>query len=180
MKKYADQNRSFREFVVGDMVFLKLQPYIQASVAPRANHKLLFKFFGPFQVIKRVSETSYKIKLPEGSSVHPIFHVSLLRKELKEGTPTSLSLPDDSDALAFPQKVLSTRLRKKANQVVTQNLIQWSNGDAASATWEDREELQGRFPEAPAWGQAVAKGGGVSGYHPARHLTSSSTRRRRA
>jgi hypothetical protein len=34
MKKYADKNRPFCEFVVDDMVFLKLQPYIQASVAP--------------------------------------------------------------------------------------------------------------------------------------------------
>lgn len=34
MKKQADKNRTFREFQVGDMVFLKLQPYIQASVAP--------------------------------------------------------------------------------------------------------------------------------------------------
>lgn len=166
MKKYADRKRSFREFAVGDMVFLKLQPYIQASVAPRANHKLLFKYYGPFQVLQRVSETSYKIKLPEGSTVHPVFHVSLLRQALKDGTLVSTSLPDVTDAFAVPQKVLATRLRKKANQVVTQNLIQWSNGDEAAATWEDREELQGRFPEAPAWGQAGSQGGRGVRVHP--------------
>jgi transposase InsO family protein len=44
MKEYADKNRTFRQFAVGDMVFLKLQPYIQSSVAPRASHKLLFKY----------------------------------------------------------------------------------------------------------------------------------------
>ena len=160
MKKYADQNRTFREFAIGDMVFLKLQPYIQASVAPRANHKLLFQFFGPFRVLQRVSDTSYKIALPEGSTVHPVFHVSLLRQALKQGTPVSSSLPHMTDALAVPHKVLATRLRKKANQTVTQDLIQWSNGGPDAATWEDREELRNRFLEAPAWGQAVAKGGG--------------------
>jgi hypothetical protein len=37
MKHYADKKRTFREFVVDDMVFLKLQPYIQNSVALRSN-----------------------------------------------------------------------------------------------------------------------------------------------
>lgn len=120
----------------------------------------MFKYYGPFRVLQRVSETSYKIQLPEGSTVHPVFHVSLLRQALKPGTQVFVSLPSETDVLAVPQKVLATRLRKKTNQVVTQNLIQWSNGDEASATWEDREELRARFPGAAAWGQAVSRGGG--------------------
>lgn len=47
MKKQADQKRSEQSFAVGDWVFLKLQPYVQSSLAPRANQKLAFKFFGP-------------------------------------------------------------------------------------------------------------------------------------
>lgn len=158
MKKYADKNRTFREFQVGDSVFLKLQPYIQSSVAPRASHKLLFKYYGPFKVVARISEVAYKLDLPDGSTVHPVFHVSLLRQALSEGMEVSSALPHATDALAFPVKVLSTRWRKKANTTVEQALVQWSTGDAASATWEDREELQGRFPVAPAWGQAGGKG----------------------
>lgn len=54
MKQYADKKRSFREFSVGDWVFLKLQPYVQSSVARRANHKLCFRYFGPFQILSKV------------------------------------------------------------------------------------------------------------------------------
>lgn len=115
MKKQVDKNRTFREFTVGDMVFLKLQPYIQYSVVPRANHKLLLKYFGPFCIVKRVSSVAYQLKLLEGSSVHPVFHVSMLRPMLSDGTTVSTSLPDDFDALAFPLKVLSQRWRKKSN-----------------------------------------------------------------
>jgi hypothetical protein len=44
MKGQADKKRSERSFVVGDRVFLKLQPYVQSSLAPRANQKLAFQF----------------------------------------------------------------------------------------------------------------------------------------
>jgi hypothetical protein len=37
MKQQADKGRSERQFQVGDMVYLKLQPYVQSSLAPRAN-----------------------------------------------------------------------------------------------------------------------------------------------
>lgn len=51
MKKHADQQRTERVFQVGDQVFLKLQPYVQSSVAARSNNKLAFKFFGPYTIL---------------------------------------------------------------------------------------------------------------------------------
>lgn len=47
MKDQADKRHSWQEFKVGDQAFLKLQLYIQTSVARRANHKPSFEFFGP-------------------------------------------------------------------------------------------------------------------------------------
>jgi hypothetical protein len=55
MKCQADKKRFERQFTIGDSVFLKLQPYIQTSVAPRANQKLAFKFFGPFKIIDKIT-----------------------------------------------------------------------------------------------------------------------------
>ncbi|XP_014754072.1 uncharacterized protein LOC106866060 [Brachypodium distachyon] len=61
MKRQADKKRSDRTFNVGDWVFLRLQPYIQQSVAQRSSQKLSFRFFGPYQIIKRVGKVSYKL-----------------------------------------------------------------------------------------------------------------------
>lgn len=63
MKHYADWHRTEKEFAVGDLVYLKLQPYIQSSVAPRSNQKLSFRFYGPFTVLARVGAVAYKFYL---------------------------------------------------------------------------------------------------------------------
>lgn len=76
MKRQADKHRSERVFAVGDMVFLKLQPYVQSSLALRSNQKLSFKYFGPFKIVAKVGQVAYRLDLPAYASMHPVFHVS--------------------------------------------------------------------------------------------------------
>jgi len=84
MKKQADKFRSERQFAVGDLVYLKLQPYIQSSVSRRAHQKLAFKFFVPYCVLEHVGKVAYRLELPPSASVHPVFYVSQLK--LSAGT----------------------------------------------------------------------------------------------
>jgi hypothetical protein len=48
MKLQADRHIIDRQFQVGELVLLKLQPYTQQSVVGRPFPKLSYKFFGPF------------------------------------------------------------------------------------------------------------------------------------
>ena len=93
MKQYADKGRTPREFQVGDLVLLKLQPYAQKTVVNRSCPKLAFKYFGPFKVISRIGEVAYKLELPRDAQVHPVFHVSLLKPFLPCYSPVFSELP---------------------------------------------------------------------------------------
>ncbi|CAD6246089.1 unnamed protein product [Miscanthus lutarioriparius] len=124
MKCQADKHRSERQFNVGDWVYLKLQPYIQSSLAYRSHRKLAFRFFGTFQVEARVGAMAYKLSLPPSSAVHPAFHVSQLKAS--HGTePVALALPTDAIEFQVPQQILQRRWTSGDNPV-EQVLVKWS------------------------------------------------------
>lgn len=165
MKDQADKHRSHRQFAVGDWVFLKVQPYVQNSVADRASHKLAFRYFGPFRVEARVGEVSYRLLLPERALIHPVVHVSLLRRAPPPSSPEQVRLPpppptgDASHKEDEPCLILQRRQYLRGSTVRLQVLVQWSSLPASLATWEDEAQLRSRFPSAPAWGQAGTEEG---------------------
>ncbi|KAK4388622.1 hypothetical protein Sango_2199200 [Sesamum angolense] len=161
MKLYADKKRTEREFLVGDEVFLKLQPYKQTSVALRKQLKLSAKYYGPYKVLEKIGKVAYKLALPPGSKIHPVFHVLLLKKKIGTRYFPSVSLPDFEDEVfkVYPSAILARRLVPRNNVGVPQVLIQWSHGSPDQATWEDYKDMAAKFPGFDPWGQGSKKGG---------------------
>lgn len=149
MKYFADKHRSERSFQVGDQVYLKLQPYRQTSLALRRNQKLSAKYYGPYTVIQRIGTVAYKLQLPEGSHIHPVFHVSLLEKKISDRYIPSPELPltdQDGQFKVYPLQILDRRIIPRNNASVAQVLIHWSNSSPEEATWEDYSFMEKKFP----------------------------------
>ncbi|XP_070040866.1 uncharacterized protein [Nicotiana tomentosiformis] len=147
MKQFADYKRSEREFKVGDMVYIKLQPYRQMYVAVRKNLKLSTRFFGPYEVSRRIEVVAYELQLPVGSKIHPVFHVYQLKKKIGDQVVPSMNPPycsNEGQILIEPIVILERKMIKKGNKAALQVLVQWANL-SKKATWEDYHFLKSQF-----------------------------------
>ena len=79
-KSYADVRRKDLELDVGDKVFLKVAP-MKGVLRFERRGKLSPRFVGPFEILERIGPVAYRLALPPSlSTVHDVFHVSMLRK----------------------------------------------------------------------------------------------------
>uniref|UniRef100_A0A8R7TK32 Integrase catalytic domain-containing protein n=1 Tax=Triticum urartu TaxID=4572 RepID=A0A8R7TK32_TRIUA len=163
MKVQADRHRTDREFAIGDAVLFKLQPFIQSSVAQRPHQKLAFRYYGPYRVLARVGAVVYKLQLPTSNRIHPVVHVSQLKKAFGATVPVSADLPPDnsiSQAEHVPELVLDRKMVRVAGDIRPRIRVQWSHLPPSLSTWEDPVALQQRFPSTPPWGQVGTQAGG--------------------
>ncbi|KAH9657900.1 hypothetical protein KPL70_023267 [Citrus sinensis] len=127
MKLFADKKRTERVFAEGDWVYLRLQPYRQSTLHPNGTHKLSPCYYGPFRILSRIGTVAYKLDLLATSKVHPVFHVSCLKRKLGAHTP-SQQLPDSPYVVAWewqPLAILDCGIFKRNNHPVTKLLVQW-------------------------------------------------------
>ncbi|XP_070023204.1 uncharacterized protein [Nicotiana sylvestris] len=79
-KSYADNRRRDMEFQVDGWVFLKVSSMKDVMRFGKRG-KLSLWYIGPYRIIRNVGQVAYELDLPSDlESVHPVFHVSMLRK----------------------------------------------------------------------------------------------------
>jgi len=111
MKAQADNNKRDVEYNVGHFIYVKLQPYHQHSLRLTKNQKFSIRYFGPFPIVERIGQDVYNLQLPLTTQIHPVFHVSVLKK--CEGRPQSACVPkplllDEKGYPLQPQVILDT------------------------------------------------------------------------
>jgi hypothetical protein len=115
----------------------------------RSNLKLSPRFFGPFQVVKKIGVVAYKLALPDDAKIHPVFHVSCLKKKLgSHVTPLPVLPPvgENGELKPEPEAVWNRRMRKVANRALTEVLVHWKGTTKDDSTWELLYDLRRDYP----------------------------------
>ena len=108
------------------------------------NEKLSPRFFGPYKVVECIGPVAYKLELPSSTSIHPVFHVSRLKRALgaaERSQPRPPFLNIELEWLVEPESVLDSRITDQEKV-----LVQWKGLPLFEATWEPIEVIQCQFP----------------------------------
>ncbi|GJU14509.1 reverse transcriptase [Tanacetum coccineum] len=132
-KSYADKHRRDLEFQVG----------IKGKLSPR--------FIGPFEILERIGEVSYRLALPpQLSHVHDVFHVSLLRgyhyHPLHVASYPFDQIQPDMSLSEEPESILDRQERVMRNKVIPFVKILWKNHPEHEATWETEKSMRASYP----------------------------------
>ena len=117
-------------------------------------------------MLEHIEAVAYKLELPPSSSIHPVFHISQLRRA-KGTSHSSLLLPPqlsaDLELVIEPASLLDVCQQPQGNPRNLELLIQWENLPSFEATWENFHLLNSKFPafhlkdKVNAWGGSIDK-----------------------
>ncbi|XP_070055418.1 uncharacterized protein [Nicotiana tomentosiformis] len=136
--------------MVGEKVLLKISP-MKGVLRFGKKGKFSPQYIGPFEILKKIGEVAYEIASPPSlSGVHPVFHVSMLRKYV--GDPSHIldfstvlvgsNLTYDVESVA----ILDRQVRKLRSKSITSAKVQWKSQPAGEATWESEQDMQSKYP----------------------------------
>ena len=149
-KSYANVRRRPLEFEVRDHVFLKVMPK-RGVVRFSKRRKLLPRFIRPFEILERVGIVAYRLALPPSmSSVHEVFHVSMLQRYTPDPAHVvdwgEIEVDTDGTFEEGPVCIMDNQnqvLRRKTVRLVR---VLWQHRGVEESTWERQDTMRATYP----------------------------------
>ena len=114
------------------------------------DQRLIRKYEGPVEVLKKVGNTSYRVALPTWMKIYPVIHVSNLKpyhqdtEDLQRNVITcpiiDLSQKKDKDV----EEILAGRVRRgrRPTRRIHEYLVKWKNLYVEETSWERVKNLE--------------------------------------
>ncbi|KAL5787464.1 hypothetical protein ACOSP7_004413 [Xanthoceras sorbifolium] len=119
---------------VDHFVYLKLHLYKQTSVAFRSSMKLSPRYFGPFEILKKIGQVAYRLALPPGTQIHDMV--------------VRIMLNNESSILPIPKTILDRHMIQKGKyRPRTEVLVKWAGASMEDVTWETLWRFSQTYPE---------------------------------
>ena len=109
------------------------------------------RYIGPFEVLERVGIFAYRLALPLSlSSVHAVFHVSMLRMYTQDPTHVvdkgELVVSADGTFEEGPVHIMDSQDQVLRGKTVRQVKVLWQHRVVEEATWERKDTMRANYP----------------------------------
>jgi len=92
----------------------------------RPSNKLDHTKLGPFRIEKKLGPVTYRLEMPEGMRIHPVFHVALLEPAPKNARPGPIHLDEETQEPYYEadQIMGSKIINGKPHYLIHQKLVE--------------------------------------------------------
>ncbi|XP_035838797.1 uncharacterized protein LOC118486445 [Helianthus annuus] len=131
-------------------VLLKVSPWKGVARFGKQG-KLIPRYIGPYEILEKIGNVAYKLKLPETlSNVHDTFHVSNLKKCLSDESliipPDEIHVDEKLNFIEEPVEVLDSKIHKTRRSRIKLIKVRWNSKRGPEFTWERKEEIKKKYP----------------------------------
>ncbi|XP_028101480.1 uncharacterized protein LOC114300815 [Camellia sinensis] len=114
--------------------------------------KLSPRFIGPFEILGRIKEVTYRLALPPPlSGVHDVFHISILRKYEPDPSHvldwTKLEVDENVSYEERLVRILDTRDQVLRGKTIPLVKVLWRHHGVDEVTWECEVEVREKYPD---------------------------------
>ncbi|XP_030945782.1 uncharacterized protein LOC115970261 [Quercus lobata] len=133
------------------MVFLKVA-LMKGVMRFGEKGRLSPRFFGPFEILKRIGKVAYEFALPPTLvGLHNVFHVSMLRKYIPDPSHVlnyePLKIKDNLTYEEVPIPILDCKDQVLHTKTISLVKVLWKNHTVEEASWEREDEMKSNYPK---------------------------------
>ena len=137
-QRYANRRRMDFNPEVGQKVWL-LTKNLQSR---RPCKKLDYLKIGPYEIVERINNVAFRLKLPDSVRIHDVFHVSLLEPFVANPFPSRTVAPPppeiiDGDEEFEVEEILDSRRVGRGLQY----LVRWTGYSPSDDSWQPARDL---------------------------------------
>ncbi|XP_055825016.1 uncharacterized protein LOC129893500 [Solanum dulcamara] len=128
-QSYVDHRHQPLRFVLGDRILLCIS-LVKGVIRFGRQGKLSPRYIGPFEIVRTVGEAAYELALPSAFiSIHPIFHVLMLRQYIPNESHViqydTVDLDDHLSYIKKPVVILARDVRQLHYRAILVVKVHW-------------------------------------------------------
>ena len=114
--------------------------------------KLAPRYIGPFEILQKIGDIAYKLVLPpQLSSIHDVFHVSMLKKYEPNINHVldwqDLNLQEDITYEEGLREILDNKEEVLRTKTIPLVKVLWDHHGVEETTWELESDMRKKYPE---------------------------------